>query len=116
MNRPLIKIADVVLIAVILICSAAALFGFSNGDGDKIQITHNGDTVYTLPLNIDTSVVVHRVTVTIKDGCAFVSDSDCRDKTCMRATLKKAGDVTVCLPNRVTVTVTGDSSVDAVTY
>lgn len=116
MNRPLIKIADIVLIAVIIACSAAAIIGFSGGKGDTIRIDYNGDTVHTLPLNKDASVTVNRVTVTIKDGRAFVSDSDCRDKTCMRTTLKKAGDVTVCLPNRVTVTVTGDSSVDAVTY
>lgn len=45
-------------------------------------------------------------TLVIKDGTAFMSESDCPDRLCLyQKPICKDGESIVCLPNRITVTV-----------
>ena len=44
----------------------------------------------------------------IEGGKAFMESADCPDKVCIhRGEIGKAGEMIVCLPNRLTVTVAG---------
>jgi hypothetical protein len=116
MKRSLFCPADTVII---LIAAAAAILltvQFSRGETSRVVIAQDGQTVYSEPLSKDAEYVCGGVTVTVKDRTAYVSDSDCKDKICMRTRLKKSGDCAVCLPNRVTVTVSGEPAADGVTY
>jgi hypothetical protein len=62
------------------------------------------------------------VKIAVSAGAAGVVQSDCPDKTCIRAGLLSIpGQMAVCLPNRVTVRVTarspsGSSTLDEVVY
>ena len=48
--------------------------------------------------------------VVIEDGKAWIEDSDCREKICVKmGKLGRPGEEAVCLPNRVIVQMKGDS-------
>ena len=47
-------------------------------------------------------------TVTVKDGCAFVSESDCPGQDCVRMDkISGTGQMIVCLPHHLTVVIEG---------
>jgi hypothetical protein len=116
MNRPLFKKADAVIIALLVILCGVVLL-LPRQSGGEVKITENGKTAAVLPLDKDGELTVGAVTVTVSGGEAWISGSDCADKTCIRTGhLRRAGDAAVCLPNRVAVTVTGERETDGVTW
>ncbi len=116
MSRKIIKPVDITIIALAVITAAISLFCFVGKDSDSILISQGGERIATMPLNKDDSLTFGALTVTVKDGVAFVSSSDCKDKICMRSELKKSGDCAICLPNKLSITVSGEPEADAVTY
>jgi len=59
-----------------------------------------------------------KVSIEIRDGKARVVDSTCKDKLCEKmGWISVTGEVITCLPNRITVSITGGSSdYDSTTY
>lgn len=115
MRRPFFRAWD--LIPVLLALCGAVVLLLPRGGGAAVEVRQEGEIVAVLPLDRDAEFVCGGVTVTVRDGAAFVSEADCPDKLCVAAgRLTKAGDAAVCLPNRVTLTVTGAPAHDGVTY
>ena len=109
MSRPFFRPVDLIPLLLALAVSLALAF-LPGGEGRAVEVA-------ALPLDRDTEYACRGLTVVIKDGTAYVKDADCPDKLCEKAgPLTKAGDVAVCLPNRVTLTVTGTPAADGVTY
>jgi hypothetical protein len=51
----------------------------------------------------------------IENGCAYMKDASCPDKTCVGVgRVKYAGQSIICLPNRVAVTVMGEGDLDLI--
>lgn len=80
--------------------------------------TPEGSTAYSLS-KPQTVLVTSRgvsLTVVIENGVAYVSHSDCRDGVCRNSgTISKNGEVILCAPAGVTLTVKGgDGNVDFV--
>lgn len=116
MKRPFLRFADIVLIAALLIICGVLIF-MPVKEGAAVEVKVDGEVKATLPLDTDGEYAFGAVKVTVKDGGAWVSDSDCADKTCVRTgKLSSAGDTAVCLPNKTVCTVTGDSKADGVTW
>jgi hypothetical protein len=74
---------------------------------------------------LDLAIEGHRVVqgplggtvVQVRDGRIRVTESACPHKLCVRmGWAKRAGDLIVCVPNRVVVRVEGEGAVDAVTW
>ncbi len=116
MKRALIRPNDIIIGIAIVVIAVISVFSFISGEGKYITVSHNGEVVTTMPLNKNSIYTVGDITVTVSDGVAYVSESDCKDKICMRSQLKKSGDCAVCLPNRITITVSGTPDTDAITY
>ncbi len=117
MKRKLITLADAfIAIAAAAICEAVVLAVAPKGQGKNAVIYHKGQYHSTLPLDKEGSVTVNGVTVSVSSGKARVTDSTCPDKRCMHSQLHKSGDITVCMPNGVTVIIDGNSDRDGVTY
>lgn len=116
MKRALIRPTDFIIVALIVAVAVASLFILAGGEGKYITVMQNGQVIKTVSLNKNGVYTVGAVTVTVEDGIAYVSDSDCEDKICMRTRLKYAGDCAICLPNKVSITVSGEAATDAVTY
>lgn len=79
--------------------------------------------IYIYPLDSDS---IHTFTgpvgltvVKIENGNAGIVESDCPNKTCVQAGfIKRAGEVSACLPNRVLLTITGEdeNEVDTISF
>ena len=55
--------------------------------------------------------------LTIENGTARMSDSSCPDHICEnKGKIKYVGQTIVCLPNKLTVTVTGEAEDDGVDF
>ena len=112
---------DILVIASVLLLSAAALLTLhlTKKEGAYAEVTVDGETVgkYSLaqdgvyPLNGGTN------TLTVRDGRAYMSYSECPDHVCENTgKVRYVGQTIVCLPNRLTVRIVGksDGSVDFV--
>ena len=76
-------------------------------------ITQDGGTIALLPLNRDESLTITGEAgqinvVEISDGGVLMRSANCPDQLCVRqGRLTRAGQVIVCLPGRVVVTLRG---------
>ena len=78
-----------------------------------------------LELSLDTNVTktvtgpLGKTVIVVKDGTVRITDSPCPHHYCVRmGTLRNSGEIAVCVPNRVVVTVrggSGEKSFDGVT-
>lgn len=112
----MIKKADIILFFIILIfgiiISAVALFG--NSEGDKVQITVDGQLFGIYDINTDQTVQVeqdgHINYITIKDGMVSMSYSDCANQICVHTgAVSQTKDSIVCLPNKVLVEIISEN-------
>ena len=123
MNVKLFKKGDLAVIAAVIL--AALIFAyFSNSGSEKpvAVISVDGVTVETVELDSlqeKTEINLggeYNIKIVAENGGIRFEHSDCKDKLCINTgTLKKGGDVAVCLPAKTVITVTG-SDIDAVVY
>ncbi len=120
--KRLITRGDVLVIAALLALSLLAFaLPLLGRAGSEVQVRAPGGA-YVYALSKDG---VYRIegrggalTLQIDGGAAFVSESDCPDKLCVRVgRLSRAGDTAACLPLGIVVTITGGrADVDAETH
>ena len=116
---------DIALIAGLLVLSVASIAGvrYYTANGKHAVVEVNGRRV--LELSLDKNVT-HTVTgplgetvIVIEDGSVRIADSPCPHHYCIRmGRLRRRGEIAVCVPNRVVVTITGgseDESFDGIT-
>ncbi len=78
-------------------------------------IEADGKEVFRARLTDSASYEVNGVTVIIENGYAYVKESDCPDKTCVKTgKIQKTGQRSVCLPNMVMVYIEGGRGDDTV--
>ncbi len=121
---PQIKAGDKIIIGALLLVSAV-LFVLSlipGGSAAEAVVTVAGREEIRLPLGEDTVYTVSSSdalnVIRIEGGEVFMESASCPDGHCMaQGRISRTGEVIVCLPNRVTVTVTGaQEEMDAVAY
>jgi len=136
-----IKPADIILTAVFLAAAIAVYFlMYKNTAPDSIRITTPDGTTVVYPLGTDVTVAIvssdydlsnipadaQIITttatsgccniITIKDGAARMEYSTCANQVCIESgDLTRAGQTSICLPNRVSVEVAGEGGYDAIT-
>jgi hypothetical protein len=106
---------DVLLISVLLCLSLIFLLivMLTKREGAVVRVELLGETVaeYSLSDDGEYSLNGGKNVLVIKNGEAYLSYADCPDKTCVRTgRIKYVGQSIICLPNRLSVTVVGDSS------
>ena len=85
--------------------------------GATVRVTVNDELYATYSLSADTEADVvtpygHNHLV-IQGGAVWVDDADCPQQICVHhRAISRAGDVIVCLPHRVVVTVEGGAAPD----
>lgn len=109
-----------ILGAVLLVCIGISALVLRPGEeAVYAQITSQGRQIKTVDLGIDQEFTVtteegkHNV-ITVKDGRIGVTEADCPDHYCMDRGMISSGTQIVCLPNRLVITLVGDSGVDGV--
>ena len=105
----IIFISSLVLVSLLLLLAIA----LTRKEGAVAVVEINGTVAGEYPLDIDGTFPLNGGTnvLVIEDGKAYLSYSSCPDHICERTgKISYVGQTIVCLPNRLSVTVTGDSS------
>ncbi len=112
--RDLAAVGAVLLMAALLICLPLLW----KEEGEILVITTpDGSEEYALSGDREIPVTSRGITltVTIREGAAYVSSSTCPDHACMSTTLREGGDTAVCAPAGVRLLIKGgDGDVDFV--
>lgn len=120
--RSRIKWGDLVIIGVVLVLAAAVTAVLAAGTtGDRLyaEVWQDNQLVERVALTDDTDRTIdldgHNVIV-LSGKTARMESADCRDQVCVRTgTLTRAGQVAVCLPNRVVLKIVGETGeIDAI--
>ena len=120
--RSKLKWGDFVIIGVVLALAAAiaAVLALStSGDRLYAEVWQDNELVERVELTDSTYRTIdlggHNVIV-LSGRTAAMQSADCRDQVCVRTgTLTRAGQVAVCLPNRVVLRIAGETSeIDAI--
>lgn len=114
---------DLILIAVIVVIAAAGFIFYSinkkeTGPQDKVQILINASLYKEVNLNEDQTIEITedgevKNVVEIKDNKVSVIEANCPDQVCIhQKTIEKDGEMIICLPNKVVVTIVGSEASD----
>lgn len=121
---------DIILIAVILVVTAAVLLGVriwqkgNTGDSAQVVVTIDGQQYGSYPLNEDRTERIelpdgsYNILV-ISEGYANVSEASCPDQICVKHNhVRFKGETIVCLPNKVVVEIIGgeNNGIDGSTF
>lgn len=93
----------------------------SSPAGERVVVTLDGKEIASLPLDRDTEFIVrgeYTNVIQIKDGVAFILDTDCPNKICLKeGSIHKNGQSIICAPNKMAATIEGgrEGDVDAIT-
>ena len=112
---------DIIVIAALLIFSLSVLLiiNLTRKDGATVTVTIDGVTVAEYSLAKDGVYSLNGGTniLTIENGTARMSESSCPDHICEnKGKIKYVGQTIVCLPNKLTVTVTGEAEDDGIDF
>ncbi len=105
------------LLGFLLLSAAIYIPGRISGhsSGNFVSIRQNGETIHTLPLNKNQTITITKGTftntITIQDGTAYVSHSNCKNQVCVHSRgISTPGQSIVCLPHRLTLTIQGETN------
>ncbi|MBO4992439.1 MAG: NusG domain II-containing protein [Firmicutes bacterium] len=116
----LIKKRDLILIGGILLAALVMLIAvrWTAEAGASVIVRVDGQITEEISLNKTGVYSLNGGTniLHIEGGEAWLSEADCPDKLCVhQGKIHRTGEVITCLPNKLTVTVTGgDDSVDLI--
>ena len=115
MNKNKKHLWDFILIGFCLVAAAVLFFAlrFGKEQGAEVVVRVDGEQVarYSLHINATYSLNGGTNTLVIENGQAYLSYADCPDQLCVKQGRKKLdGQTITCLPNKLTVTVTGGES------
>lgn len=120
--RSRLKWGDFVIVGAVLVLAAALTVVLAAGtQGDRLyaEVWQDNQLVERVALTDGTDRTIdldgHNVIV-LSGKSARMASADCRDQVCVRTgTLTRAGQVAVCLPNRVVLKIVGESGeIDAI--
>ena len=121
-NVTLRRFVRIIIASLILIYTVFAIISCGPKEvGNVARVTVDGEVVGEYPLSVNGVYTINGGTniLTVENGIAYMSYSNCPDHVCEKTgKVKYVGEQIVCLPNKVTVTVSGeipgDSGVDFV--
>ncbi len=117
MKKP--KTGDFIIFAVVLlaaIISAVTVFTGAGKEAGFVTVQYDGGKE-SYPLSGDREVDIssgeYHLTVAIENREVFVKSSDCPDKICKSNRISKNGEVIICAPARVIISLSGEAENDA---
>lgn len=109
--------ADIVLILIVLVLFGAILILRPFAGGNTYVEIKTPYTSYIYPLSenrvLNVKGLIGESVIEIKDGKAFFVSSPCPNKNCIsEGEISDAGAFSACLPNGISMTITGAKEVD----
>ena len=105
---------DIILTLAFVVVGISAFFTIRllRDEGSAVRVQVNGETVgeYSLSENGEYSLNGGSNILVIEDGYAYIKKASCPDHLCVRyGKISLSGEQIVCLPNRVSVEVLGET-------
>lgn len=108
------KKGDLIIAVVVVIM--IAVWVFISGSGNTAEIYVDGKLYKEISLSEDAQIRVEsefgKNTVLVENGAVRIIDSDCPGKDCEVGEIKKSSRSLVCLPNRLTVIIKGEKTIN----
>ncbi len=105
----------IIIAAVIIVAVGIWIFPFGRTEAANVEVFRDGKLVYTSSVARPFEETVSGCTVKLSDGEVRIVSSTCPDKVCISTgAISRAGEIIVCVPNRVSVKMTGREEFDAV--
>lgn len=107
---------DTLLIVTVLVLSVilGALPFLLQTEGNTFTV-NDGGKITEYSLSSDAVIELEHATVIVENGTVRVENSDCKDKLCEEfGRISKSGESIICIPNKLSITVGGESEVDSV--
>ena len=116
------KFWEIFFIAILVVVGFISYYFLRSSDNGNTAIIKIGQEKYLeLDLKSDKTVQVvdydseYLLTVQVDNGAISVVDSSCFDHLCvLKGPVSKAGESIVCLPNRVVISISGNSTENSV--
>ncbi|MGN1345642.1 MAG: NusG domain II-containing protein [Eubacteriales bacterium] len=118
-----LTLADGLAVALLLLAAGISafvpFFGSyrTSGEASSVCVVSHDGISEAFPLSVDRTLSFSSngcaLTVSIRNGTAAVTASDCPDQVCVNSgSISRAGQAIVCVPARVVVRIEGTSSGD----
>ena len=110
------RIGDI-LIGIIIVLLALGIWIYPHlGEQGKVCIISVDGKVYgEMNLARDGEMKLPGCVVRVENGSVFVTGSTCPDKVCERTgKISKSGEGIICVPNRVSIEISGESETDVI--
>ena len=103
------------LVCIIAIAVAGIVLMLDAGEAQTAVIRKDGAVLRQVQLNSDQDFLVDNVHIQVRGGAIRFAESDCPGQECVHAGfLQRPGSSMACLPNRISISVLGQSEVDAI--
>jgi hypothetical protein len=123
MKDGFIKKADILLAVFLLIAGFGSMLLLNKEVPENafVNITVDGKLLAEFPLDKDVEYEVKteygRNLIVIDNGSVEVSEADCRGRDCVKfGKISSQGQLIMCLPHRLLITIKGGGEVDSVVY
>jgi len=117
MNKKDLLVLSIIFLIISLVYIISS---FHSTRGDTVLIQVDGKDFLRLSLSENKIIAVPGPGVSIieiKDGRVRMLSSPCPDKLCIKeGYIDKAGQVIICIPNRIVIKIEGRAGLDALTY
>ena len=105
---------DLILFFTIIVISLAAIFILKKtGISESVHLDiYRDNSLYgSYELNVDREIDIDGKNIcVIEDGKVYMKDADCPDKLCVHSrAISNSGESIICIPNRVTLIISGGS-------
>lgn len=118
MKKILTKADYLLITAVVLLFAALIVFRPFAGKSGYVEVkTPEGKFIYSLSENARYSFegIMGDSVIVIQDGEVFFESSPCPNKNCIsEGKISKPGAFNACMPNGISISITGESKVDDV--
>lgn len=107
-KRDIIVILSLLAVSIVMLLLVFLLS--KNGEFVKVSVNGVESGIYSLAEDREISINGGTNILKIEGGKAFMITADCPDHTCVNTgKISKVGQSIICLPNKVTVTVIGNT-------
>jgi len=118
MNKKDLLVLSIIFLIISLVYIISS---FHSTRGDTVLIQVDGKDFLRLSLSENKIIAVPGPLgvsiIEIKDGRVRMLSSPCPDKLCIKeGYIDKAGQVIICIPNRIVIKIEGRAGLDALTY
>ena len=111
----------IICLSVTFVAVLIWILPYFTGDNAKTALVTVGDRKYYISLFENREYIYenndYKLTVCVKDGSVYISETDCPDKVCMHSgKISRRGEVIICSPSEISVKITAGGDYDVVAY